>query len=226
MIGPRRVRGLKLENYLSRFEELRTLYKAVKEEFLAKGLVHHNWAHAQRVLGSGITVGEAERANMKIVLASILLHDVGRLHREAGEDHHSVGAEIAPKYLRNSGFGEDEIEQIKHCIKAHSPRGIEEPRSLEAKVCYDTDVLSCSVGCIGVARVFDYFMREEDMGIREMVTIPSGKKGPREDFYTQSGKRLGAKGFRKAMKFWKELEQEFASEEENIRKVIPDYKSD
>jgi HD superfamily phosphodiesterase len=198
----------------------------VKEEFLSKGLVHHNWVHVQRALGIGITIGEAENANMKIVLASILLHDVGRLNPEKGEDHHSVGAEIAPKYLRNSGFNEDEIEQIQHCIRSHGPRGIEQPKSLEAKVCYDTDVLSCSVGCIGVARVFDYFMREEHMGIREMVTIPSGKKGPRKNFYTQSGKQLGAKGFRKAMKFWKELEHEFTREEESIRKVIPDYKSD
>lgn len=217
---------MELEDYLSRFAELRSLYEAVKKEFLAKGLVHHSWTHVQRVLGSGIAVGEAERANMKIVLASILLHDVGRLHPKAGEDHHSVGAKIASKFLRNSGFREDEIEQIKHCIKAHSPRGMEQPRSLEARVCYDADVLSCSVGYIGVARVFDFFMREEGVGVREMVTIPSGKKGPRKNFYTPSGKRLGAKGFRKAMKFWKELEQEFAREEGNIRKVIPDYKSD
>jgi hypothetical protein len=32
--------------------------------------------------------------------------------------------------------------------------------SLEAKVVYGVSVLSCSVGYVGVARVFSYFMRE------------------------------------------------------------------
>lgn len=217
---------MKLEGYLSRFAELRSLYEVVKQEFLTKGLVHHNWNHTVRVLAKGILMGEAERVNMKIVLASILLHDVGRLYPAAGSDHHSTGAKIAPKYLEDSGFAKEEIEEICHCIRAHGTRGTEEPRTLEAKVCYDADVHSCSVGYVGVARVFDYFMREEGMGVRELVRIPSGKKGPRKDFYTKSGKAMGAKGFRRAAKFWKELGEELTEEEQSVRKLIPEYEGD
>jgi len=220
------VRNMNLEGYLSKYTELRSLYQSVQREFLEKGLVHHNWNHVLRVLAEGVRLGEAEGANMKIVLASVLLHDIGRLRCIAGQDHHSVGAEIAPKYLKDAGFNSDEIEQIKHCVRSHGPRGTEEPRSLEAKTCYDADIFSCAVGFIGVARVFDYFMREEGIGVKQMVEIPSGRKGARKDFYTKTGETLGAKGFRKAAKFWKDLASEFAEEQRSVRKVVVEYEGD
>ena len=217
---------MRLDDYLSQFEDLRSLYEEAKQAFLAKGLVHHNWNHILRDLARGIVIGEAEGADMRIVLASILLHDIGRLSPEEGKDHHTVGAEMAPRYLGRARFTQGDIEGIKHCIRAHGPRGIEEPRTLEGKVCYDVNVLSCSVGYIGVARVFDYFMREEGMNVKQMVEMPSGKKGPRKDFYTESGRDLGERGLQKARDFWKGLEQEFAEEERMTRGIILSYEAD
>jgi HD superfamily phosphodiesterase len=217
---------MKLKKYLSKFAELQNLYDAVKQDFLAKGLVHHNRNHILRDLARGIIIGEKEGANMKIVLAGILLHDIGRLYPEVSKDHHSAGAEIAPKYLRGVGFTEEEIEKVVDCIKSHGPRGLDEPRTLEAKVCYDVDVHSCSLGYIGVARVFDYFMREERMNVKQIVEVPSGRRGPRKDFYTETGRRLGEEGLKKAREFWKELEQEFTEEERIIKGVISNYEGD
>jgi len=217
---------MKLEEYLSKFVGLKTLYEEVEQDFLTKGLVHHNWNHILRDLARGIIIGGEEGANMKVVLAGILLHDIGRLYPESGKDHYSVGGEVAPKYLKHAGFTEEEIEEVVHCIRCHGPRGLEEPRTLEAKVCYDVDVLSCSVGYIGVARVFDYFMREEGMNVKQMVGFPSGRKGLRKNFYTETGRKLGEGGLKKAKKFWGELNQEFAKEEKCIRKIIPDYEGD
>lgn len=216
---------MKLDYYLSRFAELKALYEAARRTFSKRGLVHHNWNHIQRDLARAILIGEAEKAEMKIVLASVLLHDIGRLHPELGKDHHTVGAKAAPRYLKDAGFTSKETAAIIHCIRAHGPRGLEEPKTLEAEVAYDVDVLSCSVGYIGVARVFDYFMREEGFSVKEMTTIPSGSKGPREDF-TETGRTLGEKGFRKAMMFWEELRKELEREERNVREIIPDYEGD
>ncbi|MEM3699373.1 MAG: HD domain-containing protein [Candidatus Bathyarchaeia archaeon] len=193
---------MKLDYYLSQFSELKALYKFVKQDFLTKGLVHHNWHHILRDLARAVIIGESEKANMKIVLASVLLHDIGRLYPDLGSDHHEAGAFIAPEYLKKAGFKDGEISEIIHCIRAHGPRGTEEPKTLEAKVVYDADVLSCSVGYIGVARVFDYFMREENMGVKDMMEIPSGKKGPRQDFYTKTGKATGIEGLKRARRFW------------------------
>ena len=217
---------MKLNNYLSKFIELKSLYETVRKNFLTKGLVHHNWSHVLRDLARGIIIGEKERADMKIVLAGILLHDMGRLYPQLGKDHYSAGAKVAPTYLRKAGFTNEEIKKIVHCIRSHGPRGLEEPKTLEARVGYDVDVLSCSVGYIGVARVFDYFMREERMNVRQMIEIPSGKKGHRKDFYTQTGKKIGKKGLEKARKFWKELEKEFVQQKREVKKVLPNYEGD
>jgi HD superfamily phosphodiesterase len=219
-------KNMKLNEYLSKFTELKALYEKVEPDFLTKGLVHHNWNHVLRDLARGIIIGEGEVANMKVVLAGVLLHDIGRLYPEFGEDHYSAGIKVAPKYLKNTGFTNKEIEEVVHCIGSHGPRGLEEPKTLEAQVCYDVDVLSCSTSDIGVARVFDYFMREEEMNVKQIMGIPSGKKGPRKDFYTETGRKLGEVGLKKAKKFWEELNREFTEEEQIIKKIIPDYEGD
>jgi len=177
-------------------------------------------------LARAVMISEKEGANMKTVLAGVLLHDIGRLYPKESEDHYVAGARIAPKYLTEAGFAKDEIDGIVHCVKAHGPRGLEVPKTAEAKVCYDVDVLSCSVGYIGVARVFDFFMREEKMGVKDMVEIPSGRKGPRQDFYTQTGKAMGQEGLGKARKFWEELRHELKEEERTVKKIVPEYRGD
>jgi len=75
------------------------------------------------------------------------------------------------------------------------------------------------VGYIGVARVFDYFMREEKMGVKDMMGIPSGRKGPRKDFYTKTGKAMGSEGLRKARAFWKELRHELKEEKRTVARA-------
>lgn len=217
---------MKIDDYLSRFIELKTLYELAKQDFSTKELIHHNWHHVLRDLARGVIIGENEKANMKIVLASVLLHDIGRLYPELGSDHYEAGARKAPECLRKAGFKDEEISKITHCIRAHGPRGTEEPKTLEAKVLYDVDVLSCSTGCVGVARVFDYFMREEKMGVKEMMKIPSGRKGPRQDFYTKTGRAMGQEGLEKARKFWEELRHESREEERTVKKIVAEYEGD
>ncbi len=215
-----------LNNYLSKFPELQSLYAIVKQDYLERGLIHHNWQHNLRDLARGVLLSEAEGADPKIVLAAILLHDIGRLHPEADNGHYSAGASLAPQFLIKSGFSGQEIEEICHCIRAHGPRGIEEPATLAAKICYDVDVLSCSVGLTGVARVFDYFMREEGMSVKQMVELPDGSSGIRQDFYTKTGKRMGAHGLQTAKNFWRELHDEYDKEQTTIAQIIPDYEGD
>ncbi len=121
---------MELDGYLSQITELRTLCNMVKQIFCSRGLIHHNWSHIQRDLTRAIIIGEAEKADMKFVLASVLLHDIGRLYPEPGDNHYEAGAKTTSKYLQDAVFTDREIEAIIHCIKAHGPRGLEEPKSL------------------------------------------------------------------------------------------------
>jgi HD superfamily phosphodiesterase len=223
---PRQVRLVKLGYYLSEHAELKALYDLVSLDYRTRGLVHHNWNHVLRVLAGGIELGESEKANMKIALAGLLLHDVGRLHSEEREDHHAAGARIALGMLRKAGFADREIEDVVHCIRSHGPRGLEEPKTLEAKVCYDVDVLSCSCGNAGVARVFHFFIAEQGFTVKQMVEVGSGKKGPRKSFYTKTGRERGLEGFQKAARFWKELRMELEKEEHAVKKIVLEYEGD
>jgi len=217
---------MRLDYYLSKYAELNNLYKLVEHDFSTRGLIHHNWNHVLRDLARGVMIGETEGANMKIVLAGVLLHDIGRLYPEDGEDHYTSGAKVAPKYLTKAGFTQNEIQELIHCIRSHGPRGLDAPKTLEAKVCYDVDVLSCSCGNVGVARVFHYFITEEKFTVKQMIEIGSGGKSPRKSFYTKTGRRFGQKGYLKAAKFWKELAKELKQEEQSIKKIIPKYEGD
>jgi hypothetical protein len=69
-------------------------------------------------------------------------------------------------------------------------------------------------------------MREENMGVKEMMEIPSGRKGLRKDFYAKTGKSIGYKGLKKARAFLKELRRELKREERAVKKIIPNYKGD
>jgi len=217
---------MRLDGYLSKHAALKALYELAEHDYETKGLVHHNWNHILRDLARGVVIGESEGAKMKIALAGILLHDIGRLHPEQSKDHFVTGMKIAPKYLKSAGFTKDETAQIVSCIKAHGPRGLEEPKTLEAKVCYDVDVLSHSCGATGVARVFHFFIAEANFTVKQMMKIGSGIRGPRKNFYTETGRKLGQKGYLKAKRFWKELGKELEEEEQAIKKIIPEYKGD
>lgn len=215
-----------LNSYLRKFAELKTLYSVVESDYSARQLIHHNWDHVLRVLATGIEIGESEHVNMKTMLAGLLLHDIGRLHVEEDRDHHVAGARAAPALLQKAGFAESEIDEVVHCIRAHGPRGLEEPKTLEAKVCYDVDVLSCSCGNVGVARVFHFFIAEQGFTVKQMMEIGSGKKGPRKSFYTKTGRQRGLEGYQKATRFWNELRKELKREEHAIKKIIPQYAED
>jgi len=91
--------GMMLDYYPSDYAELKALYKLVEHDFLTKRLIHHNWNHVLRDLAKGIMIGEVEGANMKIVVAGVSLHDIGRLYPEEGDDHHASGAKVAPRPL-------------------------------------------------------------------------------------------------------------------------------
>ncbi|MGD8996833.1 MAG: HD domain-containing protein [Anaerolineae bacterium] len=114
----------------------------------------HDFDHVLRVLRLAERIGRAEGANLSVVRAATLLHDIGRGDAAAaGADHAAVGARRAQEIL--VGRRAELVEAVAEAIAAHRFRSEPEPASLEAQVLFDADKLD-AIGAVGVARAFAY----------------------------------------------------------------------
>jgi len=115
----------------------------------------HDFDHVLRVYTLAERIAQAEGANLDIVRAAALLHDISR----ADEDHHGAGdhaqlaAERAKKILLDRGISVQQADAVAHAIAAHRFRGAVSPQTLEAQVLFDADKLD-SIGAIGIARAY------------------------------------------------------------------------
>ncbi len=114
----------------------------------------HDFDHVLRVLTLAERIARAERANLEIVRAAALLHDMGRGPAEAqGLDHAAFAAERVWDIL--NGHPPAKVESVAHAIAAHRFRTDPEPATLEAQVLFDADKLD-AIGAVGIARAFAY----------------------------------------------------------------------
>ena len=124
---------------------IRSLYSA--------GDAAHDFDHILRVARLGERIAAAEGADVAVVTAASLLHDVPvpGANRKA---HHLAAADFAGSYLTGQGWSPALVKNVVHCIRAHRFRDQSiQPETLEAKCLYDADKLD-SIGAIGVARAF------------------------------------------------------------------------
>ena len=123
------------------------------EEFFK--LSHHDKSHVERVYNLAVRIAKEENADLDVVKAAVLLHDIARAMEDEGkiEDHATEGARMARKVLEEVNFPKEKIDEVIHCIEAHRFKKGVEAESLEAKILQDADRLDI-IGAIGVARVF------------------------------------------------------------------------
>jgi uncharacterized protein len=128
----------------------------------------HDFDHVLRVLVMAERLAEEEGADLEIVHAAALLHDVARGHADRlSADHAQAGAEIAHRLL--ASHPAERVEAVAHAIAAHRFRTGPDPQTLEAKVLHDADKLD-AIGAIGVARAFAFGGHE---GQRLWAEVPS-----------------------------------------------------
>lgn len=127
-------------------------------QYYADGDAAHDFDHVLRVLALAERIAQAEGADVEIVRAAALLHDVGRAEeRRSGGCHARIGAARAREILR--GYPPDKVEAVAEAVAAHRFRRGPAPQSLEARVLYDADKLD-AIGAIGVARAYAVAGRE------------------------------------------------------------------
>ena len=144
----------------------------------------HDFEHIRRVLALAERIGAAEGADLEIVRAAVLLHDASGA-TPAGDGqraaHHEASADFARAVLQAEGWPQDRLEAVLHCIRAHRFRGTEAPRTLEAKVVFDSDKLDV-LGAIGAMRAAGYaaLAGQPLTGAASAQFLATGEKEPGE----------------------------------------------
>ena len=121
----------------------------------------HDIDHVMRVYNLCLKLAKYEPdVHLDVLKTAALLHDVARTEEDkAGHshvmnvDHAVLGAEMSVNILRELGYSEEKIEQVKHCIVVHRFRGNSPPKTIEAKILSDADKLDV-LGATGIARSF------------------------------------------------------------------------
>jgi uncharacterized protein len=131
------------------------IIKIVKDKLTCSA---HNLDHVFRVYNLCLLIAKSEKdVDLEILIPSALLHDIARVEESADKtgkiDHAVLGSVLAEDILRNLNYKEEQIEKIKHCIIAHRFRTGNEPKSIEAKILFDSDKLDI-IGATGIARSF------------------------------------------------------------------------
>lgn len=136
----------------ARLEAVRTRVQAC----LADARGSHDWEHTERVYRLCLHLGPPAGADMDLLLAAALLHDLGRDEEDrsnGGICHAARGAELARELMPEFGYAPAAIAAVAACIAAHRFRGGDEPASIEARVLYDADKLD-AIGAVGIGRAF------------------------------------------------------------------------
>ena len=106
--------------------------------------------HIERMTTWCQQLGPDAGADMEILLAGALLHDVGVVINR--KQHYRVGRPRAKEILKEAGFAEEKIDAALHVLEAHSRYGgAPDPETTEAKVGQDADALEY-IGAIGIIR--------------------------------------------------------------------------
>ena len=115
----------------------------------------HDFEHTMRVYKNVQKICKKEKANKKLVLSAVLLHDIVSYPKSNKRSKISSieSAKKSKKILEKFDFSKEDIVIILDAIKDHSFSQNKIPKTIEGKILQDADRLD-ALGAIGIARVF------------------------------------------------------------------------
>lgn len=115
----------------------------------------HDFDHIMRVYKNAQQIIKKEKANEKLVLSAVLLHDIVSFPKSDKRSKNSSieSAKKAKTILKKYDFTLDEITIVCDAISEHSFSQKKIPETIEGKILQDADRLD-ALGAIGIARVF------------------------------------------------------------------------
>lgn len=195
--------------------------KCEVQKILAENDPAHDFEHIIRVYKIAEKIGKKEKANMTLVRAAVLLHDIVSYPKS---DKRSKRASIASsllaaKILKRYGYDGSEIDIITGAIRDHSfSKGVV-PHTLEGKVLQDADRLD-ALGAIGIARTFSvggaekrpFYNKDEPFCSKR---TPNDQKWTLDHFYKKLlllQKRMNTKTAKKEAQYRTKIMKRFLNE--------------
>jgi len=134
--------------------DLEYLKKYVKKIY-EKNDPAHDFMHIMRVYKNAEKICKLEKVDRKLVLVSVLLHDI---IKKTDSDKRSkssadLSADKAILILKKLQFSENDIIIVAEAIRNHSFTKNKISKSIEGRILQDADRLD-ALGAVGIARVF------------------------------------------------------------------------
>ena len=125
------------------------------EKIYRKNDPAHDFEHIMRVYKNAEKICKNEKANKKLVLISVLLHDIVKLKNSHSKFRSSSDASVhkSLKILKKLKLSNKEIDIVIEAIYNHSFTKKKISNTIEGQILQDSDRLD-ALGSIGIARVF------------------------------------------------------------------------
>ncbi len=196
--------------FMNRHEILSIVKKFAKDNTPKDEI--HGFPHIKRVLNLCLNLGKNLDANLKILEISALLHDIGRNYEKKGaihENHAELSAEIALNFLKSQNFQitQDELNNITHCIKAHSFSNKIIPKTLEAKVLSDADKLD-ALGAIGLYRTIGFTLKNQGGIVQIIEHLENKILKLKDQLYLDLSKQIAVEKHEIVLDFYNKIKRE------------------
>jgi putative nucleotidyltransferase with HDIG domain len=187
-------------NYIKLGKEIIELAKKEKKSKI------FDLEHSIRVWKLAISLGKKYKADLKILTAACLLHDLSKLKDDKREEHAKRSATLANKILLKLKF--KKRKEVIEIIQNHSEG---KAKSIEAKILHDCDELD-ALGTFGIFRILSYFIKA-GYGMDKIVKWwKKYKKQFNKEhsfFYLKETEKIGKKWLKLINKFFDELAKEY-----------------
>ena len=179
----------------------------------------HDPEHIFRVLYLSLNIASkrTEKINYNVLIASCLLHDIGREEQFKNHKicHAEIGGTMANNFLVKNGWKKEEANHVNKCISSHRFRGNNVPETIEAKILFDADKIDVS-GVMGISRTILYKGQTNEplyyVNSEEQVIYENGDsfiqeynyklKNIYDKFYTNRGNEIAKQRQKAAVNFY------------------------
>lgn len=142
-------------------KRLEEIYKIVKESFEERDYRYH----ILPVVNHAKKLARIYKADEEVAEIAALLHDIGRAETGDDDQHHIAGGPAAEKILKDLGYSDEIIEEVKHCVVSHRASEGLEPRTISAKIVANADAMSH----FDMLPIFYFWLGQENKSVAEIT---------------------------------------------------------